>query len=68
MALIRKIDTAIKVGRSYTGFEKLVKADHSFPRPIKLGDTRQAPVYFDEAEVNAWIEEKKAARIEVSHA
>ena len=66
MALLRKIDTARKVGRSYTGFEKLVKADSTFPRPIKFGDTRQAPVYFDETEVDAWIESRKAAREKVA--
>lgn len=60
--LIRKIDAASKVGRSYTGFEKLVKADLSFPRPIKFGKTRQAPVYFDETEINAWIDIKKSER------
>ena len=60
--LIRRTDAAAMVGRSLSGFDKLVAADSTFPRPIKMGATRQAPVYFDEAEIVAWIEAQKAMR------
>ena len=32
----------------------IVRTDTAFPRPIKTGDTKQAPVYFDYAELVAW--------------
>ena len=32
----------------------IVRTDDSFPRPIKTGDTKQAPVYFDYAELVEW--------------
>lgn len=40
----------------------LVKSDPSFPKPIKEGQTRQAPVYFDYNELIEWWENKKQAR------
>ena len=36
-----------------------VRADASFPRPIKEGDTKQAPVYFDYAELVEWHNSQK---------
>lgn len=47
---------------SREGLRKLLAKDSTFPRPIKLGDSMQSPVYFDVAEIDAWIESKKAAR------
>jgi len=41
---------------------KMVKDDASFPRPIKEGASRQAPVYFDHTELVEWWENKKQAR------
>ena len=32
----------------------IVRTDATFPRPIKTGDTKQAPVYFDYAELVEW--------------
>lgn len=37
----------------------LVRTDDSFPRPIKTGVTKQAPVYFDYVELIAWHNNKK---------
>ncbi len=37
----------------------IVRTDTSFPRPIKTGDTKQAPVYFDYAELVAWHNKQK---------
>ena len=31
-----------------------IRTDATFPRPIKTGDTKQAPVYFDYAELLEW--------------
>lgn len=36
-----------------------VRTDASFPRPIKEGDTKQAPVYFDYAELVEWHNKQK---------
>ncbi|PSE93727.1 transcriptional regulator [Acinetobacter nosocomialis] len=32
----------------------IVRTDTTFPRPIKTGDAKQAPVYFDYAELVEW--------------
>lgn len=66
MALLRKNTAAKVLDLSKSGLEKLVNADPSFPRPIKMGDTRQAAVFFDSDEINAWIDAKKAQRLEVA--
>ena len=68
MALLRKTTAAKVLDLSKSGLEKLLKSDSSFPRPIKMGDTRQAAVFFDEGEIHAWIDAKKAQRLEVAHA
>ena len=66
MALLRKTTAAKVLDLSKSGLEKLVSSDPSFPRPIKMGETRQAAVFFDQAEIQSWIEAKKAARLEVA--
>lgn len=66
MALLRKTTAAKVLDLSKSGLEKLVNTDPSFPRPIKLGETRQAAVFFDQAEINAWINAKKAQRMGVA--
>lgn len=48
------------------GLRKIMLKDKDFPKPIKLGDTKQAPVYFDIKEIEQWVEIKKAARYEVT--
>lgn len=32
----------------------LIKNDPAFPRPIKIGDSRQSPVYFDYMQIIEW--------------
>lgn len=32
----------------------IVRTDTSFPRPIKTGESKQAPVYFDYAQLIEW--------------
>lgn len=47
---------------SHSGFFNLRKKDPAFPKPIKDGTTRQAAVYYDLAEVDAWLKAKIVAR------
>lgn len=44
------------------GLRKIQLKNPDFPKPIKLGDTKQAPVYFDMKEIEQWVELKKAER------
>ena len=37
----------------------IVRTDKSFPRPIKTGESKQAPVYFDYAELLEWHNNQK---------
>ena len=37
----------------------IVRTDAAFPKPLKFGDTKQAPVYFDYAELVEWHNNKK---------
>jgi predicted DNA-binding transcriptional regulator AlpA len=34
----------------------LMKKDDSFPAPLKMGQSRQAAVYFDREEIEAWYQ------------
>lgn len=38
----------------------LVQQDTTFPRPIKYGNHRQSPVYFDYADLVTWHNTQKA--------
>lgn len=38
----------------------IVRTDSTFPKPMKVGDTKQAPVYFDYDELIEWHKNKKA--------
>lgn len=39
-----------------------IATDPTFPRPIKDGVTRQAPVYFVQSEIEAWVKAQMDAR------
>ena len=39
---------------SRESLRQIVRTDATFPRPIKTGDTKQAPVYFDYTELVEW--------------
>ena len=41
----------------------LVRKDKDFPKPYKYGTTRQAPVYFDYADLVAWHNQQKALAV-----
>jgi len=63
-ALLKRQNTICsELDLSREGLRKLQAKDPTFPKSIKLGDSMQSPVYFDVAEINAWIESKKAARV-----
>lgn len=53
-------------GVTRDGLRKIQLRNPDFPKPIKLGDTKQAPVYFDLKEIEQWVEIKKASRNEVT--
>ncbi|UNW05271.1 MULTISPECIES: helix-turn-helix transcriptional regulator [Acinetobacter] len=48
------------------GLRKLQLKDPDFPAPIKLGDSKQAHVFFCSKELEQWLEKKKASRNEVT--
>ena len=48
------------------GLRKLQLKDPDFPKPIKLGDSKQAHVFFDVKELEQWLEIKKSDRKGVS--
>lgn len=62
MTLLKRVTVCRQLGMSSNGLHKLAAKDPTFPRPLKLGETMQSPVYFDSSEIEAWIESKKAAR------
>lgn len=47
---------------SRDGLRKVQIKDPTFPKPIKLGSSKQAPVFFDIKELEQWLENKKAER------
>lgn len=57
-SLISQTDVFKAIGRSRSGLGKLRKQDPTFPKPIKLGDSRQASVYYVVAEINEWLASK----------
>ena len=61
-ALLRQTTVCALLDLSRNGLACLLAKDPSFPKPIKLGEARQAPVYFDAEELRGWIEQKKQAR------
>ncbi|AXI02605.1 helix-turn-helix transcriptional regulator [Aquirhabdus parva] len=62
MPLKKQATVCKDLAMSRNGLFKLAAKDPTFPKPIKLGETRQSPVYYDADELTAWIESKKAAR------
>lgn len=53
----KKTCELLDVGRETLG--RIVRTDPTFPRPIKLGASKQAPVYFDYADILQWHENQK---------
>ena len=64
MQLIRRSELARRFGMTPVGFSKMAARSAGFPAPLKTGDNRQSAVFYDAAEVEAWIEARKARQIE----
>lgn len=41
----------------------IIRTDLTFPRPIKMGESKQSPVYFDYADLMEWHNKQKANAI-----
>lgn len=66
--LLKSYNTvALSLDLSREGLRKLVKRDPTFPQPIKLGESRQAAVFFDVQELEQWLENKKASQSNQSY-
>lgn len=61
MQLLSKAETARKLGFHPEHVMRLCRSG-KFPQPIKLGDAPNCAVRFLAGEVEAWIEERAAAR------
>lgn len=59
---IRLITTAKWLDVSREGLRYIMRTDENFPRPIKTGNSKQSPVYFDYNELLEWHKAKLAAR------
>ena len=59
--LISKQETGQRVGYHPEHVMRLAR-EGGFPRPIKLGAGSNCAVRFDVAEIEAWVEERAAAR------
>ena len=58
-----KIDDLIKrLAISRTTLSRLRARDKSFPKPIKDGPARSAPVYFVEQEIESWLQTRMDSR------
>ncbi|SDI41372.1 helix-turn-helix transcriptional regulator [Pseudomonas abietaniphila] len=58
-----RFDAACELlGVSRSTLTRKIAADKTFPRPIKEGTTRQAPVYFVQSEIEAWVQAQMDAR------
>lgn len=53
--LLRKKLAAKKMGCSERTLDKKAKDDPDFPRPVKMGTTRQAAVYFSNKALDDYI-------------
>ena len=59
---LRKCDACRLLGVSRNGLHLLQQRDPTFPKEIKDGSTRQAPVYFFTTEIDAWLAAQIAKR------
>ena len=58
--LLTKQQVAERIGIHPESVMRLARAGR-FPRAIKIGDNFRCAVRFDEADVEAWIEQRKSA-------
>lgn len=60
--LIRQKTLMEMLDLSSSGFYELRKRDPSFPKPIKDGDSQQAPAFYVYEEVRCWLIDRMNAR------
>ncbi|MEK5743907.1 hypothetical protein VXE41_13295 [Acinetobacter variabilis] len=61
--MLKRLNEVCKLlSLSRDGLRKLQLKDPSFPKPIKLGDSKQSPVFIDMKELESWLEAKKEQR------
>lgn len=60
--LIRTKEVCRIVGLSKNGLQNLIKNDPSFPAFLKVGETRQAPVYFRKEEIMMWLNKQNHSK------
>ncbi len=58
----------IKLDTSRHGIRRIAARDPSFPSRIKMGNTRQARVFYDAIEIDIWLKSKRDAREDRSKA
>lgn len=59
MKLVRRSVLAREFGLTPPGFSKMASKAQGFPKAIKTGDAKQAAVFYDRQEVDAWINQRK---------
>lgn len=59
---IRLSDVCTLLGVSRTGLDRLLVKDPTFPSPIKTGNSRQSPVFFDYQQIQHWHQSKLKAQ------
>lgn len=59
LKLIKRKELCEALGFSTTALDELVKRDPTFPRPIKMGSSRQAAVMFRLSEVDSWLTQRQ---------
>ena len=65
--LIKKLSICEKLGGVQPNYiDHLEKTDPTFPKKIKFGNNKQSACFYVEAEINEWIETKKAARVQAA--
>lgn len=64
--LIRQKTLMEMLDLSSSGFYELRKRDPSFPKPIKDGDSQQAPAFYVVEEVKCWLINRMIERDEQS--
>lgn len=59
LKLIKRKDLCDALGFSTSALDELIKRDPTFPKPIKMGKSRQAAVMFRLNEVDSWLSENQ---------
>lgn len=66
MKMIQRSELARRFGLSPTGLSKMAARMPDFPKSVKMGGAQQSRVFFDDAEVSAWLEKRRTKITEVN--